>query len=146
MRSSPITKEEVLKYVSPDLWRVVQNAAKLPSEFVLDLDFEDIELVEKGSARPLIPVTALSSTWLIPFHGLRGSDADRVSMVQRRKLGGSGSRWTSSRHACYSPAQNPACVHKFAQVWNEPLLPVNRWWMRCMLRARMSVSKGSLRT
>ena len=29
-----------------------QEAAKLPSEFVLDLDFEDIELVEKGLAGP----------------------------------------------------------------------------------------------
>ena len=45
----------------------MQNAAKLPSEFVLDLDFEDIELVEKGSARPLIPVTALSTKCLSPF-------------------------------------------------------------------------------
>ena len=61
-------QKEVLKNVPPDLWRMVQNAAKLPSEFVLDLDFEDIELVEKGSARPLIPVTALSTKWMLPFH------------------------------------------------------------------------------
>jgi hypothetical protein len=37
---------------------VAQEAAKLPSEFILDLDFEDIELVEKGLARPLVPVGA----------------------------------------------------------------------------------------
>ena len=82
---------------------MVQNAAKLPSEFVLDLDFEDIELVEKGIARPLVPVTALIVTWMCfvllekPFPYADGW------VMASRKLGGSESRWTSSRHESPAP-------------------------------------------
>ena len=85
-----------------------QEAAKLPSEFILDLDFEDIELVEKGLARPLIPVSAR-------FHcacGLAATEQNmRLSMcsLRCRKSGACGSRWTSSR-----------------------------WWMHCNQQGRMS--------
>ena len=98
---------------------------KLPDEFVLDLDLEDIQLVERSATNPLIQVSSIGSVLPADSVGFLPVHDSMNAACLCRTLDGCGSSSSSSRyqiraqnwrspHACASlspPREMSCCGH-----------------------------------
>ena len=113
----------------------IQEAAKLPPEFILDLDFEDIELVEKGSARPLVPVINPCPQFTSCMRPWKGHSAKRLLLT----CGCANAENWESEEANGSQAGKHACISLMRGIPHDghsdeglTACTCGRSWTRCM--------------